>query len=478
MPLLLVMIQRLPKLNSLRIDNKSKIVSIDLNTILKMFTQNNSLTEFIVHARNVEKNLVFDLDFHRQFMRIVGHREGVKFVLDLKEKYETIVMTKDHLNKNGIPLRNVHILDLPEKCLQHIMSYLDFNSHRALYDTCKRLCNEVGPHISNYIFRRDFSNKISDNFLRFEDKIIKLEIRDSMVYTGRSTRRKFDVHSSWNQLIQKFGKNLIELHIVEHNAEYMNGLMLSFPNLLTLKIKKIRNSYTKFFSMFHCPKLMHLEIESELYTNDHIRDLRTTLFDHLRIIKVSQIDDVLAKLLNAMNPEACSQVTEFTIGTYEGLMKMIAVDEVDEVKRMRLINIISRFSNLTVLNVLVDRIERGNFQYLFENCTKLVKLSIFYDNMHTNGDYGIPMLKCLKNNCKQLKVLNLLKLPNYGFSHSSNDPLMKIVRDIFPKDVNIVYDDIGNVDLNVDFQNYIGDDDDDIVYNVGKYIFNNRYYFH
>ncbi|XP_031627060.1 uncharacterized protein LOC116343241 [Contarinia nasturtii] len=469
MPLLLILVQRLPRLNSLRIYNASKTLTIDLEKILKIFSQNNSLVEFIIHGRNVEEYLDFDLDFHRCFARFVERREDAKFVLTLDERYETIVMTKEKLTRNGQPIRNTHILDLPGKCFQLIFNHLDDDSQRSSYDTCTRLRTEVKPHISNQLFRIEFpgGSQMEEDFHRFGDNITKLEIYDTLAEDDDdeyelSLRSADDLHPFWNLIVQRYGENLIELHIHEHNPKFMDGLQLLFPNLIKLKIKELQSPTLQFFSLFHCPKLTHLDIEMEsIPPKDCFNTPKTTIFDNLTTIKVNKVDDGIAKLLNDMDREACARITEFTVGMFE-TWRMYEhrtsedwsdnIYEADKLQRIRLINIIARFSNLTILNLIVGHIERENVQYLFENCRKLVKLSLYFDadfSGHLKMDCAKEMFKCVKDNCRQLQVIQLVK---NSFSrrfgqpsiNPNNKPFMKMVCDMFPKNVKILYVNIGN----------------------------------
>lgn len=418
MKLLLILLLRLPKLFSLRIRDDEKFTLTNDN-ILELFTQGKNLINFQVQVANsyrVNKNLSFNLDFFNRFIEVVKDREYATIVWDQNEK---TIVTKKKIIKDGRlvywigyephrSLSRTHILELPDKCFKKIFTFLDADSYRALYETCKRTRNEVRAHISNHLFKIDMNNLTlaQDTVRRFGDDISRL-----VVMTPSSKNKP--VTQFWNSLMEKCGKNLVELHIRKSKVDIMKGHSQvdfikkngHFPNLTMLVLEDIHAVDFSVFTMFNCPKLTHLElyesdIECPFISNEDLS--QANIFNKLTSIKLDRVDECMENVINSMDEATCGQVNEFTVGGYEDRNKS------DDIMHMMLINVISKFRNLNTLNLIVAYMENMNIRHLFEHCTKLTKLSIAFES---NFDFNNAkrMFMCIKENCKQIETIQLIQ---------------------------------------------------------------------
>lgn len=450
MKLLLILLRRLPNLFSLRIRDDEK-VSLTQENILELFAVGKNLVSFmvqIVHAYRVNRNLSFGLDFFERFNEIVKDRSYAKIVW---EQFEKTIITKEKIIKNGRlvhwigyeanrSLSRTHILELPDKCFQKIINFLDGESHRALYETCKRTRHEVRGCISKQLFQIDMDKltQAQDTIRRFGDDISRL------VVNTPATKSKTVKHF-WNSLMEICGRKLIELHVRKSKADAVKGRTEidfmkknnHFVNLTMLVLEDIHSVDFSIFTVFNCPKLTHLElyeydIECPFIPNGDLS--QANIFNSLTSIKLDRVDECMENVIKTMNEVTCDQVREFTVGGYEDRNKS------DDFMHMMLINVISKFRNLTTLNLIVAYMENMNtIKYLFEHCTKLVKVSFAFE-LDFDFNNAKRMFNYIKDNCKQIEIIQLIQR---GFTTDSDgneldnteefdENFLKMVHNLFP----------------------------------------------
>ncbi|XP_031629532.1 uncharacterized protein LOC116344861 [Contarinia nasturtii] len=457
MKLLKILVRRLSNLVAIRIQNADEQFDLTDEHILKLFTLGQNLRDVTIHVHTtghtngVIKSLSFDLNFFNRFVDAVKNRRTAKFTFD---QYEKIVVTKEKITKDGQLVhwigfdsdRNCSILNLTNKCFQKIFSFLNGESHRALYETCTRLRKEVREKISQQLFQIDMNNlPLAEGVLqRFSDDIKRASILAPS--SPRDKRKQF-----WNALMAKCGKQLIELHVQKMQACLMKGYSLSFPNLVKLVLEDIQSVDYNVFTMFNCPKLTHLEmcehyIENPFISNEQLSEV--DIFNNLRSIKLDRVDDCMEHVFNGMNEVACGRVKEFTVGGYEDRSKS------DDLMHMMLINVISRFRNLTTLNLIVAYMENMNIKHLFENCTKIVKLSVAFES---DFDFSNAqrMFECVRKNCKQIAVIQLIQR---AFITDSDDGIeFDNDKQFDEKFLKMVYDCFPNAVISIVFVGYDGE---------------------
>lgn len=97
-------------------------------------------------------------------------------------------------------------------------------------------------------------------------------------------------------------------------------------------------------------------------------------------------------------------MNELSLSTIQnGKWKMLEMDgKKQRLLNMKLINIVSRFRNLTILRLLIPDLIYSQLDFLFENCTKLIKLTICSHKAHF-----ISEIQNIKANCKHIESIQL-----------------------------------------------------------------------
>lgn len=432
----------MPTLIAIRIRNADEEFDLTEESAIDIFTLGQNLRDVRInmHGNGGGNGLSFSVDFFHKFIDVVKNRRTAKFTF---EQYEKLIITKEQITKDGQLVYwagfntrpDCPILSVNSKCFQKIFSYLNYESLRALYGTCTHLQTEVREKISEQLFQMDMNNiKLAASVLvRYGEDIKRISI--TLPSSPQTRLKRF-----WNALMEKCGNQLIELHIRSMKAGQMTGYNLSFPNLSKLVLEDIHSVDYKVFAMFNCPRLTHFElyehdIENSYISNEQLSEL--DIFNNLSSIKLDRVDDCMERVLNGMTETACCRVKEFTVGGYEDRSKS------DDLMHMMLINVISRFRNLTTLNLIVAYMEYMNIKYLFENCTKLEKLSVAFE---PDFDFTSAqrMFDCVRKNCKQIRVIQLIQRA-YKRGESDNDaehdnPELDDVKQFEEKFLKMVYD--------------------------------------
>lgn len=143
-----------------------------------------------------------------------------------------------------------------------------------------------------------------------------------------------------------------------------------------------------------CPKLSHIDFSrGKITLPTKTKDFGVSL-NHLRSIRLSNFNDSIEKILYTLDDRFCNQIEEFTV---------------EDDDQRRIVNVITRFKSLTRLHFLLTQIETTNTKYLFESCTKLVKLIVRCPQYLEDQDNWRRMLRYIKENCKDLREFQIFK---------------------------------------------------------------------
>ncbi|XP_031628060.1 uncharacterized protein LOC116343893 [Contarinia nasturtii] len=427
------LIHYVPNLVCLKLDGVV-LYEFTAERILLIFRRCEHLKELELESREHRVDVdYFNLEFHREFAEIVRNRgDGVKFKLIQPDT--KVEMTPHKIVKNDVLMywtecavsknhsTNVHLFDLGDACLKKIFSYLDEQSVRTLYETCTRTKHAMCERIESQVFTVSDLGNVKDTFDRFGEHITKLAID---VHTNNDN----EIAATW-AYIGDVSERITELSIVKITVNVIDTVKLNFPNLTTLKIMSIVSGPTYIFPQMECPKLSHLEFnEGEITIQSKPTHFGITL-SHLRRISLNHFSDCIGTILHSMHGKISNQIEELTIERVRGT----------QYEQKKLVNLATRFHNLTTFNFIPYDIELTNTKYLFQTCTKLVNLS-----MGIESYFDLPSwrktLQSIKENCKQLATIRLVKHYNYfdpAFLHLVNNLLPKatLITVVFEPDFN------------------------------------------
>lgn len=407
--LIIVLVSRLPVLQSLRIHKANNHFQLSGDNVLSLFSLASNLIEFTLHIHSFEKNkkLSFHLDFFERFVAIVEDRDA-KFTIE--QEGEKIVINKDVIKR------------IDAKEIQRALEHGTWKMARN---------NEI---ISEKVFSFDMDNLLeADNALRHYGKNIRRLSISWRSFSDENVKKEF-----WNRVMATCGQTLVDLHIQfqRYRLESMKPYNLSFPNVTKLVLETFSCTDITNFEMFDCPKLTHLELyeyrfrSQENVTREQIAQAK--IFKNLESIKLDTIDEKMRQVFHLMDDAACARIEEFTFGSYQD------EDESDLVVRMMLVNVISRFHNLKALNIIIPYIERVNVKHLFENCTKIVKLSLAFEAGY-DFEKVKEMFECVQKNCKEIQHIQLVQRAfsevdgnEFDDEEEYHEDFLKMVFDLFP----------------------------------------------
>ncbi|XP_055297473.1 uncharacterized protein LOC129566013 [Sitodiplosis mosellana] len=434
--------QHLPQLVSLKVDGVrlNEISSID---VLYLFTTCKHLKELLLESEYyVIRAEQFDSHFHRKFVGITRNRgDGVKFeviqpITDAnRTTSETITITSEQIIRNGKLLRwiasrceasnsqIVHFLDLGDKCLGKIYSYLDEQSERALYETCTRTKAAMQDRIKAQLFTVHTFDSAEDTLNRFGEHMTKLSI-------DMNKNNRIEMSEIWKLVSRKYSIGIIELCLNNVRVNAMeNSSKPEFPNLKTLKIMSLVASRSHIFPPMECPKLAHLEFNSGKITLPTKASNYGISLNQLKSIRLTNFSKNIETILYALNEKVCDQIQSFEV---EHESRTADIEQ-------RIVYMITRFRNLTTLNFLLPKIVITNTKYLFESCTKLVKLLLSFD-CHFDTDDLRRMLRHIKLNCKHLEEIQIL-----DDRDQVNNDLVTEISNTFPRvKFSIIHHDTDN----------------------------------
>lgn len=412
------LIRFLPNLVSLKIEGV-RLSEYRPDDILFIFTNCKHMKDLLLESVSTTFETVkLNLEFHRKFIEIVhGRGCDVKFELNTCDTRMKITPEKMIKNKELIywiayealeTQSKVHILDLDDKCLSKIFSYVDEQGERALYETCTRTRHAMHGKIMQQVFTVISLNSAKDTFNRFGEHITKLAID---IKNGSETQ------ATWSFIGTEFNAKITELSLINVKVNAIGPLKIKFPNVTTLKIMSIVSSHTCIFPRLECPKLSQIEF----HKGDITFTTKTTNFglslDQLTTIKLYNYSKSIGKIVHLLDNKICDQIQEFSIyrtqETYD--------------THIQISNIAMRFRNMITLNFGISNIETTNTKYLFASCTKLKKVSFGYDSYLDLVEWR-RTLRNIKDNCKHLEVFQLVRSCN-GFDQD----FLNIVADMFPK---------------------------------------------
>lgn len=374
----------------------------------------------------IDKSKLFGLEWCREFSSVAANRQyAVRCEFNDNDTETNIITTNGRCTVNGElrycidyePNRSqseTHILHLNEKCVDKILEWLPDNDVFSVYQTCAALKKISAKRIQLEVFHFDDRDipEFERRFNILADDIRKLVIQ--LTYDNHMHEILTHVHG-------RCGENLVEFEINYGKTSLLDDLNLSFPNLQQLTIGRIEASATgRILPTIHCPKLTCLEI-GPVYNVPIICDFHLGIsMDNLTVLKFQYFDTVIAELFDTLSEKICLQLAEFTVTDIKDI----------EHTGNQLIHMIGRFRNLAELNIIFYGIECTNTVYLFEQCTKLIKLSLGYSDLHKINDGKMEqLLQNCKKRCNNLKVIQLVC---DEFTYEYNERMRRYIHDEFP----------------------------------------------
>lgn len=370
--------------------------------------------------------------------RIVMTREEARLVRENENRYESTVLCSVLYWKGydaAYNQSNTNLLQLENKILENIVSYLHLNDLRAFYQTCKQTQQLVKEHLSqNIVYSSAHPTKfihenvykiLGGEILRMAIDFLKLSDLAAYKEDENVTELK---RMKFIKNINQYCENLVELEI---KHQFVSATVLSWPNLKKLKFSSY-GIITLTLQKFHCPKLTHLEID---FYSRHLFDVSfdwTDSFRNVTSLKFGFYNEHVEMLLSVIIPTISHQLNELSLGPNDDCMIK------EDYQWMKLINIITSIEQLVGLHIHFIGIHRSNFNFLFENSPKLVELSIFCGDDVYMKSY-IEMFRSIQVNCNQIKVIQLV-----GKSSAFEASFLEKIYSMFRKTkINLI-----NVDAN------------------------------
>ncbi|XP_055297313.1 uncharacterized protein LOC129565948 [Sitodiplosis mosellana] len=403
--------RNLPKLVTLALEDL-RLNDLSPDDVLLLFKSCKHMKELLWvsfkydHLMDVKQ---FTLGFHREFTHVVRSR-GADVKFELNQPDTKIIITPEKMIINdelfywtayeaSKSRSTVRFLDLTDECLEKVYFYLNEESERALYETCTRTKKAMEDRIKAHDFTVCDINSAKDAFNRFGEHIRKLSI-------DMNSNDRIQMAETWKLIGDNHNENLIEMSFDKVTVDAMVSLKTKFPNLTKLKVMSMSSKCVHIFPPMECPKLTHLEFHNGKITlSSNAKSIGASL-DHLTTIKLSHFSDNIEKILHTLDENICDQLQMFTVLTSE--KTQAAYD--------KMISIASRFRNLTTLHLTIEKIETANPKHLFFTCTKLVELTLGFGYTYEIDEWR-KIIQYIKENCKQLKVIQLFRDYTSPFGH-------------------------------------------------------------
>lgn len=314
--LIRIFICSLPNLVTLHL-NGVQLSEITANFILYMFKKCQSLKEVTLESKfyRLNEDVQFNLDFHRQFAKIVRNRGATK--LEIIEMDKTILITEEKIVRNGelqywtgfgaaASQSKIHLFDLGDKVLEKIYDYLTESDHlAALYETCNKMRNALQQRIKSQWFTVFDEKSAKDTFGRFGKNVCYLAID---INTNDRTR----MANTWRYISANYSKQLIEMQLNNVRVDATGSEVVDIPNLLKLGVRSIVTSNSHIFPLMNCPKLTNLEF----FRGEILRlPAKSPLppfgisMNNLTALRIHHFNNEIDKILNHLNDEQCSQGT-------------------------------------------------------------------------------------------------------------------------------------------------------------------------
>lgn len=428
-----LLVRLMPHLITLKLEGV-KLFEFHPNDILYILKKCKHMKELVLDGKlhRFETNKL-NLEFYQQFTDIIrGRGSDAKF--ELIQPDTKVKLTAEKMILNGELIHwteyeasksdsKVHFLDLNDKCLSRIYSYLDEQSERSLYETCTRTKGAMNEQIMKQVFTVSDLNSAKDTFNRFGEHIKKLAIDINLKNHAQTT-------AIWSYIATKYSEKIIELSLVNVKVSAVDSIKVNFPNLTTLKIMSLISSRTHIFPSMECPKLSLIEFhKGDIIFATKASNFGVTL-DCLTTIRLSNFNNSIVKILYLLDNKTCDHIQE------------LSIEQVNETigQHIQFTNIAMRFRNLTTLNYNIDSIEVTNTKYLFASCTKLVKLTVRYLSYSEIDDWR-RTVRNIKENCKQLDVIQLIH--SIRFDYGVDQSILNEIANTLPnvKFYIISYDD-------------------------------------
>lgn len=440
-----VIVSRLPNLVSLKIFRVTNISSTEEFMSVVLICKNLTYLELFA-------DLEFNFDLFTRVCDIIRSAgRNMKLVLQ-NWRGTTIITHEDARRKSNTfadPLEysvlywkgydasytqsNKSLLDLNNNCLTRIIALLDANSLHTLYRTNTLLQQLVKTYVLNNVF-----------YVSTLDKILEDVYRD----LGENIR----YIKAFDQCLEKVNKYCVNLNEMELCDIVKIESLLYWPNLKKLKLNV---SFVQVLSLtlFQCPELTHLEINPH---RDSLANVEFTFdsmrsFHNLTNIQFKCYDEKVEQFLFGLSPKICCQLKTLSLGCWMYENKWVQKNK--SKCWINLINIITQCRELTELHLYIAGFEVSNFEFLYENCCKLMTLSIVYSGSMNTWP---KIFQNMKQNLQQIQIINLIDKDEYTFAC---EYFLKMVYTFFPENkVNLISPEVlrfGNTISKLNKKNYL-----------------------
>lgn len=391
-------------LNVVYVCRKLKVLRLDLKSDLPILNYN-FYTRFTHIVEVNQSNLKLELWNENEMMIITSDEAHL-----IEETfYEEDTQCRHILYWKGYEAAssssNQNLLELNEEILKKIFTCLDGNALLAFYETCMQAKQLVIEHITKNVFHCTVAPRKCTNenvFMRLGEYIQRIKV--NLEYdTYDDEDDEDDENSASHKLKIKFmkcvnqycGKSLIEMAI---DGSVQIDTVLYWPKLKKLKIFSYIDAEK--LQRFQCPELTHLVVEN--ITDNSVSIDWANCFPNLTSLEFDCYNDCVEAFLCGMNAKLCCQMENLSLrGSWndEGRSRC---------RWTKLVNIITRFRRLVTLDIYMNGIYESNHKFLFENCSKLVELTFFYNDDWIAQSKYLKMLRSIQVNCKDIQLIQFV----------------------------------------------------------------------
>lgn len=375
-----------------------KLSRLELNIGKQPELEFNFCVRFADMMEMYGSKLKMELAFHKTD-NMIFTREESRIIRDRHDDTEShhIIYWKGYEAFNAPNPTDKKFLELERDVLTKIFTYLDVNALSAIFQTCKHLRHLViqflhEPNVFRCTLNRE--NPTKENvFVVLGKYIRRIAVDLNFDYINQAIEGNAD-YLLFKSVHRYCGTNVTELKIYGHVPIKAN---LWWPNLRKLKLSDVSIEKLR---MFRCPELTHLCIDlfEEGINNDH--ELWTNSFPKLSTLKLKHYDELTESFLSSFDESLCNQVIDLCIIGWFNKNRQHR-------SWLKLTNIVVRFRHLIALHLHVNGIEESNFKFLFENCLKLVDLTISVQESFEFDKYS-ELCRIVKLNCKRIENIQLV----------------------------------------------------------------------
>lgn len=415
-------VTELPKLKRIEFAYNGDISRDSIGNILKKTKQNRNLRLIKIEMENTHfESLPAMSEIHQAFKEFASRNITLKLGVGNWKLKKTVVITNENVFVNGKlvywtghseilkPSKQLHFIQLNEKCLEIVINQLNFGDRLALYQTCAKMQELVGPKLKEQFSKKPFSIlrdlRLEETYLRHFGKYI------SGIHFDYKICHDDEASKHWKLIQQHCNKTLEELTVKRLKStrciKDLNNTGLQFLNLK--KLVFVKSNLVLFhpskWNYSFCPKLTHLEFDeqSDIYIHRNT-NLPTINFDNLTTLRFGWFCYGILLFLRALSQTVCENLRELSL--VNGRPKEENHDHLYKLDH-GIANTVARFRKLKKLDLILVGIKQTNMKFLFESCSNLEELSIFL--VKQSGFFlENDRLEIIKKSCIHLKKLKIV----------------------------------------------------------------------